>query len=175
MRLILILVISTLVALAACQKTLENTSVNQPPQNNVQPPPISAQPQTNLPPIIAKDTLINDCPQFSDLRVEYSQEFRSYISVLSPYQALFKTSKDVQGYKIRGGVGSKGDIIVYCSKGIGSLSQDENLIYCSGDNTNTPLFAESFITNTDGSTTKVQKKITLTFALDGAFYQTYCK
>lgn len=176
MRMSLIFIIALLLILSACQKTEPKIQSQPPAQDNVEPKTTDTNPSQETPPVILEDTiLLNDCPQFSDLKVEYSDYYKSYVSVLSEYHALFKTSKDVQGYKIRGGVGSKGDIIVYCTKGLESLKQDSSLIYCQGDNTNSPIFAESFITNPDNSTKKVQKKITALFNLDGSFYQTTCK
>jgi len=174
MRFTLTLIIAFLLILSACQKAPQ-PEIKQTNNQITQPIATPNQTNNNLPGVIAKDTLINDCPQFSDLTANYDANYRSYISILSPYHALFKTSKDVQGYKIRGGVGSKGDILIYCAKGLESLKQDTSLIYCSGDSANTPIFAESFITNTDGSTKKVQKKIILLFNLEGSFYQTECR
>lgn len=175
MRISLIFIIALLLILSACQKTEPKTQL-QPTQNNVEPKTTDTPPRQETPPVILEDTIIlNDCPQFSDLKAQYSDQYRSYISILSEYHALFKTSKDVQGYKIRGGVGSKGDILVYCTKGIESLRQDSSLIYCSGDNTDSPIFTETFIKNPDNSTKKTQKKITLIFNLDGSFYISECK
>jgi hypothetical protein len=174
MRFTLTLIITLLLILSACQK-VPQPEIKQTNNQVTQPIATSNQTNNNLPDIIAKDTLINGCPQFSDLTANYDTNYRSYISILSTYHALFKTSKDVQEYKIRGGVGSKGDIIIYCAKGLESLKQDPNLIYCSGDSTNAPIFAESFITNTDGSTKKIQKRIILLFNLEGSFHKTECK
>lgn len=170
MKFILIVAVVALLLLSSCTSKISKDLLGSP---DITP---EKQPQKEeLPEVVIEESLVNDCPFFSHLKVEYSDKYRSYISVLSEYHALFKTSRDVQGYKIRGGVGAKADIVVYCSKGQEHLHQDTNLIYCSGDSTNSPIFTETFTTNPDGSTKKTQKKITLIFNPDGSFYKTECK